>query len=106
MKTSLKCQCGRRILQRDVMRQRYYERQFGPSYIYLRYRCSNCKKLGEMFVRQDEWSDNLLSEVTFDSSEPERLAFQTLGPITITEMRDFHHALEDLGSIPRLIKEE
>ena len=37
-------------------------RQFGPSFVYTKYRCSRCKKLGEHFVLQEEWEDSLLHE--------------------------------------------
>jgi hypothetical protein len=106
MKTSLKCHCGQRILQRDVMRQGYYMRQLGPSYVYIKYRCSRCKKLGEHFVKQEEWEDGMLSEITNEATEPERKRFSTLGAITLDEMRDFHYALESLDAIPNLLKEE
>lgn len=106
MKTSLKCHCGHRILQRDVMRQGYYMRQFGPSYVYIKFRCSHCKKLGEHFIKQDEWEDGMLSEITNEASEPEQTRFATLGSITLDEMRQFHHALEALSQIPDPLKEE
>jgi DNA-directed RNA polymerase subunit RPC12/RpoP len=106
MKTSLKCHCGQRILQRDVMRQGYYMRQLGPSYVYIKYRCSRCKKLGEHFVKQEEWEEGVLREITCEASDPERTQFAKLGNITLDEMRDFHRALENLNAIPNLLNEE
>lgn len=106
MKTSLKCPCGQRIVRRDVMQQGYYVRQFGPSYVYIKYRCSRCKKLGEHFVKQEEWEDNLLHEVTSEVSEDERTRFSSLGEITLDEMRNFHHALEGLAAIPNVTNED
>lgn len=106
MKTGMRCHCGQRILKRDVMRQGYYMRQFGPSYVYIKYRCSHCKKLGEHFIKQEEWQDGLLSEITNDATDPERTQFQKLGAITLDEMREFHHALENLLTVPDLLKEE
>ncbi len=105
MKTCLKCSCGRRIVRKDVMRQRFYERQLGPSYVYIRYRCSHCKRPGEHFVRQEEWSDELLNDVIAESSDLQQKQFAALGPITLTEMRSFHHALADLNSLPDPTKE-
>jgi len=49
-KTQLKCRCGQRVTSRDVMRQGHYSRQFGPNYVYIKYRCAHCKKLGETFM--------------------------------------------------------
>jgi len=89
MKTSLKCHCGQRILRRDVMQQGYYVKQLGPSYVYIKYRCSRCKKLGEHFVKQTE-----------------RSQFAKLGSITLDEMREFHNALDNLSEIPNLLEKE
>lgn len=102
MKTSLKCHCGQRILRRDVMQQAYYVKQYGPSYVYIKYRCSRCKKLGEHFVKQEEWEDSLLQESGTEVTDKERTRFSTLGSITLDEMRDFHHALEDMAAMPNL----
>src|SRR5690242_10428347 len=106
MKTSLKCHCGQRILRRDVMQQGYYVKQLGPSYVYIKYRCSRCKKLGEHFVKQEEWEDGLLHETTSDAGDQERAHFAKLGAITLEEMRAFHHDLEKLETIPDLLTKE
>jgi DNA-directed RNA polymerase subunit RPC12/RpoP len=105
MKTSLKCHCGQRIVRRDVMQQGLYMRQFGPSYIYIKYRCSRCKKLGEHFVKQEEWEEGLLHDITTEVSEQERSRFNELGKITLEEMRSFHRSLENLDKIPDLTVE-
>ena len=86
MKTSLKCHCGQRILRRDVMQQGYYVKQFGPSFVYIKYRCSRCKKLGEHFVKQEEWEDSLLQENTTEVTEVDRGRFGQLGTITLDEI--------------------
>ena len=106
MKTSLKCHCGQRIVRRDVMQQGYYVRQFGPSYVYIKYRCSRCKKLGEHFVKQEEWEDGMLHELTTEVSDRERSRFDHLGGITLDEMKSFHRELEGLSAIPPISKEE
>ena len=106
MKTGLKCHCGHRIVRRDVMQQGYYVKQLGPSYVYIKYRCSRCKKLGEHFVKQDEWEDDLLIETHTEVREQERTRFASLGTITLDEMRSFHHSLESLKAIPNLLAEE
>jgi phage FluMu protein Com len=106
MKTSLKCHCGQRILRRDVMQQGYYVKQLGPSYVYIKYRCSRCKKLGEHFVKQEEWEEGMLHDVNTETSEGERGHFSKLGSITLEEMREFHHALENLSVIPNLLEKD
>ncbi|HLJ57512.1 MAG TPA: hypothetical protein VKT77_20915 [Chthonomonadaceae bacterium] len=100
MKTSLKCHCGQRVLRRDVMQQGLCMRQFGPSYVYIKYRCSRCKKLGEQFVKQEEWEDSVLIDQPTELTTAERTRLTGLGAITLDEMRDFHRALDQLQSLP------
>ena len=88
------------------MQQGYYVKQFGPSFVYIKYRCSRCKKLGEHFVKQEEWEDGLLQEVQTEAKDDERARFTGLGAITLEEMRQFHHALETTNSIPNPLVEE
>src|SRR5204863_8048490 len=83
MKTSLKCHCGQRVLRRDVMQQGYYMRQYGPSYVYIKYRCSRCKKLGEHFVKQEEWEDSVLSDSATELNTGERTRLSNIGAITL-----------------------
>lgn len=88
------------------MRQATYIKQFGPSYVYIKYRCSRCKKLGEHFVKQEEWEESLLQEATCEVNENERAQFDQLGAITLDEMRQFHYELEKLNSLPSLRSDE
>ena len=88
------------------MRQGMYVRQVGPSFVYIKYRCSRCKKLGEHFVKQEEWEDSMLRENSNEVTEPEQDRFTQLGTITLDEMRNFHHALENLDAIPKILTEE
>ena len=50
MKSVIKCNCGHRVLAKDVMQTGYYLRLVGPSFVYVKFRCSHCKKLGEQFA--------------------------------------------------------
>lgn len=102
----LRCRCGQRVYQRDVVRQGYLMRQFGPTYVYIRYRCSRCKRLGEHFIRQEEWESNLLADVPAEISEAERTRFARMGAITPDEVREFRSTLERLQSIPDPLREE
>src|ERR1051326_3010498 len=105
MKTSLKCHCGQRIFSRDVMQQGYYVRQFGPSYVYIKFRCSRCKKLGEHFIKQEDWEDGILRDGT-ELSANEKSRFEGMGKISIDEMIDFHYELEHLDSLPQKLDVE
>jgi hypothetical protein len=106
MKTTIKCNCGQRIFSRDVMQQGYYVRQFGPSYVYIKFRCSRCKKLGEHFIKQEEWEEGMLRDNALELSSSEKNRFQDMGKITIDEMINFHYELENLDKLPKEIENE
>lgn len=99
MKLAIKCNCGQRILSRDVMQTGYYLRLIGPSFVYIKYRCSRCKKLGEQFVKQEEWEDGILNETPNELNGREKQHFEKLGPIGIHECIDAHFELEKLSSL-------
>jgi len=106
MRTSIKCNCGQRIIAKDVMQHGYYLRLFGPSFVYVKFRCSHCKKLGEQFIKQEEWEDGILKDSTIELSHDEKEQFTVQGAISINEVIDFHFELEkmsDLKSLAALI---
>lgn len=88
------------------MQQGYYVRQFGPSYVYIKFRCSRCKKLGEHFIKQEEWEEGMLRDNALELSTSERSRFEGMGKITLDEMIDFHYELERLNTIPDGIENE
>lgn len=102
MKSTIKCNCSQRILAKDVMQTGYYLRLFGPSFVYVKYRCSRCKKLGEQFVKQDEWEEGILSDVPSEMSPDENRKFKGLGKIDIHECIDAHFELEKISSLSEL----
>jgi phage FluMu protein Com len=101
MKTSLKCSCGQRVLRRDVMQQGFYMQHVGPSFVYVKFRCSRCKKLGQQVVKQDEWEEGVLNDATTEQTCEEKQTFAQMGSITLDEMKRFHLALEKLDTLPR-----
>ena len=101
-RTAIKCNCGQRISQREVMQTGYYPRMFGPSFIYVRFRCSRCKKLGEQFVKQEEWESGILKDSVVELGNDEKNQFESLGPIDVREQAEFHFALENLPSLSDL----
>ena len=104
-RTAIRCNCGQRIVQKDVMQTGYYPRMAGPSFVYVRYRCSRCKKLGEQFVKQQEWESGILRETTTEANADERKKFAELGPIRVSEMADFHEQLEETYDLRSLSAE-
>jgi hypothetical protein len=75
---------------------------FGPSFVYVRFRCSRCKKLGEQFVKQEDWENGILKDATTEVAEDEKSRFANLGPIEMQEMAAFHKELDGLGDLKAL----
>jgi len=86
------------------MQTGYYLRLFGPSFVYVKYRCSRCKKLGEQFVKQEDWEEGILRDTANEISPEEKKKFDKLGAIGIDEMIDAHRKLESI-SLTDLLKE-
>ena len=99
MRSMIKCNCGQRVLAKDVMQTGYYLRLFGPSFVYVKYRCARCKKLGEQFVKQEEWEDGILCDVPSEVTSDEKTRFDEMGKIDIHECIDAHFELEKLGGL-------
>jgi hypothetical protein len=104
-RTAIKCNCGHRIGQREVMQTGYYPRMFGPSLVFVRFRCSRCKKLGEQFVKQEDWESGILKDTVAEANVTDKERFATLGPIEMQELANFHDALESLSDLNALTGE-
>ncbi len=104
MRTCIRCNCGKRIVAKDVMQKGYYLRVDGPSFVWLKFRCSHCKRLGEQFVKQEEWDERLLQDAPSEVSEKEKQRFEAMGPIGIHEVIEAHFRLDSLGSLAELYK--
>jgi DNA-directed RNA polymerase subunit RPC12/RpoP len=102
LRNSIKCHCGQRVMARDVMQTGYYLRLFGPSFVYVKYRCSRCKKLGEQFIKQEEWDSGILRDASTEIATDDKEHFEALGPIDINEVIDFHFALEEAQDLKGL----
>ena len=91
------------------MQTGYYLRLFGPSFVYVKFRCSRCKKLGEQFVKQDQWEDGMLKDTHAEIEQNEKGSFREMGPISVNEQIDFHFNLdstEALSSLKNLMATE
>lgn len=102
VKPIIRCNCGQRIVAKDVMQTGYYLRLFGPSFVYVKYRCSRCKKLGEQFVKQEDWEDGILNDIPTEVSQADKKTFEALGPITLHEQIDAHFELEKPDALSKL----
>lgn len=95
-KPQVTCHCGQRILMKDILKKGVFFRVFGPSFVYVKFRCSHCKRLGERFVPQEHWEAGAFRDVPKETSREERLRLAALGEIDLDEMIDFHHQLHTL----------
>lgn len=100
MKAALTCSCGQRIFARDVMQQTRMSRPCGHRFVYLRYRCSNCKRLNECFIPEEEWDFRILNDPSGDASDDERRRFEAMGPITADEVQRVRSRLVTLRRLP------
>lgn len=100
--TAVRCHCGQRIVAKDVLQRSWYVRVFGPSFMYLKFRCSRCKRLGEKFIEQDKWDDTILRDIPSELSIDEKKRFDKLGTISVEEQIDFHFSLEDPETLSAL----
>lgn len=103
---AIRCHCGQRIVTKDVLQRNWYVRVFGPSFMYLKYRCSRCKRLGEKFVEGDKWDDAILRDIPSEVSVSERKRFEQLGKISVDEEIEFHFALDDPSLLKSITPEE
>lgn len=98
---AIRCNCGQRIVARDLVQRTWHARVFGPSFVYIKYRCSRCKKMGERMIEQQNWDESLLRETQVEVSLEEKRRFEKLGKITAEEEIEFHFALDN----PETLKE-
>ena len=94
-KAGITCSCGHKIAAKDVVQKGQYLRLFGPSFIYVKYRCSHCKRMGERFIDQEKWDETLLREVPSDLDVEEKRQFDMMGPITEAEVSEFQARLKN-----------
>jgi hypothetical protein len=97
------CNCGHHIGTQEILQTSLYLSLLGPSFVYVRFRCARCKRVGEQLVREEKWNRAMLRPEAPALSAEERRRFEALGPITPAEKIDFHYALEslDAGSTPQ-----
>jgi DNA-directed RNA polymerase subunit RPC12/RpoP len=94
--TRIRCQCGRRVTVREVLQAGLHLSAQGTTYVYVRFRCARCKRLGQRLVRRDAWARAVLEPLGSRLSADERERFENLGPITAEEILDFHEGVERL----------
>ena len=72
----------------------------GPSYVYVRFRCGRCRRVGEQLVQESNWDPTVLQHTEVRMSEEELRRFVEMGEITPDEVVDFHYAVGKLTAEP------
>jgi len=103
----IRCRCGHRVLGREVLRTEFYERRSFISdsireYVYVKYRCKRCKRMGEAFIPDSKWDWKVLEAQPNELNDVERDFFLDEEPISAQDILDLHDRLETLGSFTEL----
>ena len=114
-KPIVRCRCGHQVLSKEVLRTDLYERRApgdaGREYVYVKYRCRRCKRMGEAFVAENRWDWAMLEAEPNEMTDAERDLFLDEEPITAEDILDFHRQLEtfslsDLSVLDKGLKNE
>lgn len=93
-RTHIKCRCGQRVVARDVLTTGYLLHTGTQVFVFVKFRCSRCKKMGQEVINRDRWDWSVLEDEPGEMSSEERKNFDRLGPIPVDEVIDFHFHLE------------
>lgn len=99
---AVRCRCGHQVLAKEVLRTDLYERPSGREYVYVKYRCKRCKRVGETFVAENRWDWRIFEAPQSEMSESEMDTFADKAPITSEDLLDFHCHLESISTATEL----
>ncbi len=98
MITAIRCRCGHRVVAREVLQRGFLMVQWKPVYVYVKYRCARCKRLGKEFIDYEAWDEAILRDFLGNSDPEEAARFEGLGPIAPTEIVAFRRELRREGA--------
>ena len=101
-KTVVRCRCGHQVMAREVLRTDLYERASGRDYIYIKFRCTRCKRLGQTFIPEANFDWHSLESAPDEMTPQERDRALEAGPISAGELMAFHAALKNIASVGQL----
>ncbi len=101
-KPIVRCRCGHQVLSREVLRLEPYERASGREYVYAKYRCRRCKRMGEAFIPETQWDWSIFAAPKNEMSEAERDHFIDEATISSGDVLSFHRALEGADTLKDL----
>ena len=85
-------------MRRDVIQTGLYFSVLGPNYVYVRYRCGRCKRMGEQLIEQQSWDPSVLQVEPRPATGVDLQRFADMGEITEEEVIDFHYGLRRLSA--------
>lgn len=101
-KALVRCRCGHQVLAREVLRTDLYERSMGREYVYVKFRCKRCKRMGEAFVAENRWDWSILEPAPGEMNAEERDRFLDAEEISDADVEAFHRQLESLSDLNQL----
>ena len=101
-KSVVRCRCGHQILAKEVLRTDLYERSSGRDYVYVKFRCARCKRLGQIFIAESRWDWSVLESARNELNDAERDRFLDETPISSLECINFRQQLTDVFSLAQL----
>jgi len=102
-KPMVRCRCcGHQIRGKEIMRTDLYEREPGRNYVYVKFRCRRCKRMGQTFVPEARWDWSFLEPARDELSDAERDRLLDAGPISDAELLDFHFRLKHAAHLTDL----
>ena len=90
-----RCACGAEVAAEDVLVTAYDLRAVGPSYLYVKFRCSRCGRLGEHRIEQTPAGRRHTPAEADDPNAPP--------PISAAEVEAFRDALARPGALNALL---
>jgi hypothetical protein len=87
------------------MRTDLYEREPGRTYVYVKFRCRRCKRMGQTFVPENRWDWSVLEPARDELNDVERDRLHEAGPISDAELVDFCLRLKNIHNLGDLTGE-
>jgi len=90
------CACGHHIQGRDLLRRGCFMSRWQPIWVYLKYRCSRCRMVGEKLIDYQDWDEHMLADEGVLSEAEGGGRSTVLGAIGDDELREFSTRIRDL----------
>jgi len=93
------------VVATDVLQRGVYLTVLGSSYVYVRYRCRYCKRVGEYYVREKDWDPAVLQPARGGMTRGELEKFKQMGPITPEEVVTFRRGLRRFTAFAKEVEQ-